>query len=106
MSALRDAASPIWPGGPVCLRYLATQEPAPGTRARGMDQLDVTVCVRTRSMSAWRVERLLRRKGYAIKLIVDVTEHGESRARLLHTDGRRTAPQVFVDGRMVAGSTS
>ena len=68
-----------------------------------MDQLEVTVCARARSVSAWRVERLLRRRGYAIKMIVDVGEHGESRARFLHTDGRETAPQVFVDGRMLGG---
>ena len=103
MSPLRDTASVIWSGGPVWARYPAAQALAPGKRARGMDQLEVTVCARACSVRAWRVKRLLRRKGYAIKVIIDVTEDGEPISRLPNADGRGTAPQVFVDGRMVGG---
>jgi glutaredoxin 3 len=104
MSPLRDAASRIWPGGAaVWARHLALQELARGTRGRGIDHLEVTVYARERSVRSWRVKRLLRRKGYAFKMVVDVAEDGEPGSRLLNTDGREMAPQVFVDGRMVGG---
>jgi glutaredoxin 3 len=103
MSPVRNAASLIWPGEPVWARYLATREPATGERARGMNQLGVTVYASARSVRCWRVKRLLRRKGYAFKVVVDVTEDGEPDFRLPNTDGKGTAPQVFVDGRMVGG---
>ena len=103
MSPFRDAASRIWPGEPVWARYLALQELATGERERGIDHLEVTVYAKARSMRSWRVKRLLRRKGYAFKIVVDVTGDGEPGSRLLNTDGRETAPQVFVDGRMVGG---
>ena len=103
MSPFRDAASHIWPGGPVWARYLAAQELATGGRERSTDQLEVTVYATVRSVRSWRVKRLLRRKGYAFKVVNDVTGDGGPDSRLPNTDGRGTAPQVFVDGRMVGG---
>jgi glutaredoxin 3 len=103
MSPVRNAASLIWPGGPIWIRDLAAQERATGERARGMNQLEVTVYASARSVRSWRVKRFLRRKGYAFKMVVHVTGDGEPGSRLPDTEGRETAPQVFVDGRMVGG---
>jgi glutaredoxin 3 len=103
MSPFRDAASRIWPGGPVWARCLAAQKLATGEKVRAKHQLDVTVYTRTRNVRSWRVKRLLRRKGYAFKVVVEVTGDGEPDSRLPDTDIRGTPPQVFVDGRMVGG---
>ena len=103
MSPFRDAAWRIWPGAPVWARYLALQGLATGNRERGINHLEITVYAKARSVRSWRVKRLLRRKGYAFKMVVDPAEDGKPGARLLNTDGRETAPQVFVDGRMVGG---
>jgi glutaredoxin-related protein len=103
MSPFRDAASRIWPGAPVWARYLALQELATGKRERGINHLEITVYARARSVRSWRVERLLRRRGYAFKMVVDVAEDGEPGSRLPNTDGWGMAPQVFVDGRRVGG---
>jgi glutaredoxin len=103
MSPVRNAASLIWPGGPIWVIDLAAQELATGERERSMDHLEVTVYARARSVRFWRVKRLLKRKGYAFKVVVDVTGDGESYSRLPNTDGGGTAPQVFVDGRLVGG---
>ena len=103
MSPVRNATSLIWPGGPVWAGYLTARELATGERARGMNQLEVTVYASARSVRTWRVKRLLRRKGYAFKVVVDVTRDGEPYSRFPNTDGRATVPQVFVDGRMVGG---
>lgn len=103
MSPFRDAASRIWPGEPVWARYLAAQELATGERARGMDQLEVRVYAKARSVRSWRVKRLLRRKGYAFKVVVGVNGDREPDSLLANTDCRGTGPQVFVDGRMVGG---
>ena len=103
MSPVRNATSLIWPGGPIWVRCLAAQGLAKGERERSMDHLEVTVYARARSVRSWRLKRLLKRKGYAFKVVVDVTEDGESDSRLPNTDGGRTVPQVFVDGRMVGG---
>ena len=104
MSPVRNAASLIWPGGPIWVRDLATQGLAKGERERNMDHLEVTVYARARSLRAWRVKRLLKRKGCAFNVVVEVTGDGESDSRLPNTDGGGTAaPQVFVDGRIVGG---
>jgi glutaredoxin 3 len=67
-----------------------------------MDQLEITVYARAYCVRAWRVKRLLRRKGYAFE-VVDVTGDREADSRLGETNGSETAPQVFVDGRLVGG---
>ncbi len=103
MSPVRNAASLIWPGGPGWVRSLAAQELVTGERERSMGHLEVTVYARARSVRSWRVKRLLKRKGYAFKVVIDVTGDGESNSRLPNTNGGEMAPQVFVDGRMVGG---
>ena len=63
-----------------------------------MDQLKITVYDRAPSVRAWDLKRLFRRKGYALEL-VDVT--GAANSRLREIIGSETAPQVFIDGRLV-----
>lgn len=46
---------------------------------------------------------LLERKGVAAELI-DVTGDRERRAWLREVTGRRTVPQIFIDGRPIGGS--
>jgi glutaredoxin 3 len=67
-----------------------------------MDQLEITVYAKARCVRSWRVKRLLRRNGYAFE-VVDVTGDGEANSRLRETSGSETAPQTFVDGRLVGG---
>ena len=68
-----------------------------------MYQEEVVLYGVARSRSCRRARRLLKRKGYAFKMVVHVTGDGEPGSRLPDTEGRETAPQVFVDGRMVGG---
>ena len=56
-----------------------------------MDQLEITVYAKAWSLPCWRTKRLLRRKGYAFRVISAAADDGP-RARL---------PAVFVDGRLV-----
>ena len=65
-----------------------------------MDQLRITMYAEGPSLSCWRTERLLRRRGYAFE-VVDVTGHGELRSWLAETTSRKGLPAVFVDGRLV-----
>jgi glutaredoxin 3 len=67
-----------------------------------MDQKEVVVYIRDRSLSCWRARRLLRREGYAVE-VVDTTGNDDLRARLARLRGRTTVPYVFVDGRPVGG---
>ncbi|NAZ37744.1 glutaredoxin 3 [Rubellimicrobium sp. CFH 75288] len=49
-------------------------------------------------------KRLLRAKGAAFEE-VDVVRHPERRAEMVaRAGGRRTVPQIFIDGRHVGGS--
>ena len=48
--------------------------------------------------------RLLRQKGVAFQEI-DCTRDPDKRRWLVETTGRRTVPQVFIDGRAVGGFT-
>jgi glutaredoxin len=67
-----------------------------------MDQKRVVIYVKHRSPYGWRAKRFFRRKGYAFE-VVEVSSAGELPARPSRTNGRRVAPQVFVDGRLVGG---
>lgn len=49
-----------------------------------------------------RAKRLLSARGYAFSEI-DVTGDDAQRAWLVEKTGRRTVPQVFIDGRSVGG---
>jgi glutaredoxin 3 len=50
----------------------------------------------------WRTKRILRRGRYAFET-VDVSGDEERRAWLAEATGKKTTPQVFVDGRLVGG---
>jgi glutaredoxin 3 len=50
-----------------------------------------------------RATHLLRRRGIAFEEI-DVTRDHETRAWLVKTTGRRTVPQIFIDGAPIGGS--
>jgi glutaredoxin len=67
-----------------------------------MDQLEITVYAKANSVRTWRVKRLLRRQGYVFE-VVDLTGDGEATPSLRGNNGSETAPQVFVDGRLVGG---
>lgn len=50
-----------------------------------------------------RAKALLKRKGLEFEEI-DVTDDGDARARMVElTGGRRTVPQIFVDGEPLGG---
>ncbi len=50
-----------------------------------------------------RAKALLKRKGVEFEEI-DVTDDGDERARMVElTGGRRTVPQIFVDGAPLGG---
>ena len=52
----------------------------------------------------WRAKRLLQQKGLAFAEI-DLWEHPERRPEMLaRAAGRRTVPQIFIDGRGIGGS--
>lgn len=50
-----------------------------------------------------RAKGLLKRKGVAFKEI-DVTDDHDKREWLIEATGRRTVPQIFIDGVSVGGS--
>lgn len=50
-----------------------------------------------------RAKGLLKRKGVEFKEI-DVTDDHDKREWLIKTTGRRTVPQIFIDGVSVGGS--
>ena len=52
----------------------------------------------------WRAKRLLDRKGVAYTE-VDLWQEPERRSEMVRrAEGRRTVPQVFIDGRGIGGS--
>ena len=65
-----------------------------------MDQREVLLYTRSRSLRCWRAERFLRRRGYYFK-VIDTTNDPETRAWLLGLTQRKALllPYVFVDGR-------
>jgi glutaredoxin 3 len=62
------------------------------------------VDVYTTTYCPWcvRAKQLLAHKGIAFAEI-DVTGDDERRAWLVETTGRKTVPQIFIDGRAVGG---
>jgi glutaredoxin 3 len=52
----------------------------------------------------WRAKRLLNEKGIAFEEI-DLWQHPKRRSEMLErAEGRRTVPQIFIDGRGIGGS--
>jgi glutaredoxin 3 len=52
----------------------------------------------------WRAKRLLDQKGIAF-IEVDLWQHPQRRPEMIErAGGRRTVPQLFVDGRAIGGS--
>jgi glutaredoxin 3 len=49
-----------------------------------------------------RAQQLLRRKGAAFEEI-SIETHPERRAEMIERSGRRTVPQIFIDGRHIGG---
>ena len=77
--------------------------PTQGEKAQqAPEQKEVVVYSKRRCPYSWRAKRLLRRKGYAFEA-ADVTDDEELRAWLARATGRKTVPQIFVDGRPVGG---
>jgi glutaredoxin-related protein len=68
-----------------------------------MDQREVVLYTRSRSLRSWRAKRLLRRGGYQFE-VLDTTNDPEVRAELLQATHREVAlPFVFIDHRPVGG---
>ncbi len=68
-----------------------------------MDQREVVLYIRGRSLRSWRAKRLLRRCGYQFE-VVDATDHPGVSAGLLGTSRNEVAPPfVFVDHSPVGG---
>ena len=69
-----------------------------------MEQREMVLYVRRRSLRCWRARRLLARKGYHFK-VIDTTD-GASRVtlkQLARSVYRETVPYIFVDQRPVGG---
>ena len=68
-----------------------------------MDQREVVLYTRGRSLRCWRAKRLLRRGGYELE-VLDTTTHPEVRAELTEATHHEVAlPYVFIDHRPVGG---
>ena len=68
-----------------------------------MDQREVVLYTRGRSLRSWRAKRLLRRGGYEFEEF-DTTTHPEVRAGLMEATHHEVAlPYVFIDHRPVGG---
>lgn len=51
-----------------------------------------------------RAEQLFAKKGYKITKVIDVTDSDDLRAEMLEkSGGRRTVPQIFINGTHVGG---
>jgi len=50
-----------------------------------------------------RARHLLERKGASFEEI-SIEEHPERRAEMIQRSGRRTVPQIFIDGQSIGGS--
>jgi len=68
-----------------------------------MDQREIVLYTRGRSLRSWRARRLLERGGYRVE-VLDTTNHPEVRDELLQATHREAAlPYVFIDHRPVGG---
>jgi glutaredoxin 3 len=68
-----------------------------------MNQMEVVLYTKDKSFRCWRMERLLRHKGYAFEVVNVLTDGGEGDARIDRTISRKRVPFVFIDGRPVGG---
>ncbi len=73
-----------------------------------MNQMEVVLYVRKRSLRCWRAKGLLARKGYYVKVIHTTNEElGELLMPfgqdLSHKKKKKTVPYVFIDHRPVGG---
>jgi glutaredoxin len=69
-----------------------------------MDQRDVVLYTRSRSLRCWRAKRLLARRGYHFE-VLEATNDGllGILKHLTHRTYRQTVPYLFVDHRPVGG---
>ncbi len=69
-----------------------------------MDEREVLLYTRSRSLRCWRAKRLLARRGYHFE-VVETTNEGlcSLLKQLTSSDYRRTVPYLFVDHRPVGG---
>ena len=68
-----------------------------------MDQRELVLYTRGRSLRCWRAKCLLRRGGYEFE-VLDTTNAAEVRAELLEATHHEVAlPHVFIDHRPVGG---
>jgi glutaredoxin 3 len=78
-------------------------EPGDNVRARRITVAKVEVYTTTYCPFCTRAKNLLKSKGVAFDEI-DVTDDDELRARMVEmAGGRRTVPQIFIDGKIVGG---
>jgi glutaredoxin len=70
-----------------------------------MDQREIVLYTRSRSLRCWRAKRLLARRGYHFE-IVETTNDGllGILKHLTHSTYRQTVPYLFIDHRPVGGS--
>ena len=74
-----------------------------------MDEREVLLYTRSRSLRCWRAKRLLARRGYHFE-VVETTNEGLASIlkylklkHLTHSTYRQTVPYLFVDHRPVGG---
>ncbi len=66
-----------------------------------MDQKELVLYTRSRSLRCWRAKRFLRLSGYQVK-VVDTTNHPEVRTELVEAAHHEVVlPYVFIDRRPV-----
>jgi glutaredoxin 3 len=67
-----------------------------------MEQREVVLYVRRRSLRCWRARRLLARKGYCFE-VIDTTDGASSVTlkQLARSAYRETVPYIFVDQRPI-----
>jgi glutaredoxin 3 len=63
---------------------------------------DVTIYTTAACPYCVRAKRLLTHKGVPFKEI-DVTADGALRQEMMQSSGRRTVPQIFIDGQSIGG---
>src|SRR3712207_4810056 len=98
---LRDATEP-----PLLPTFLvsATAIQRRGEKRESMDQREVLLYTRSRSLRCWRAKRLLARRGYHFEVVETANEGLRGLLKQLTSSYyRRTVPYLFVDHRPVGG---
>ena len=69
-----------------------------------MEEREVLLYTRSRSLRCWRAKRLLARRGYHFE-VIETTNEGlvSTLKHLTHSTYRETVPYLFVDHRPVGG---